>query len=110
MKLESPQIEENRIAIIKNIAANKREIKNLEDVILMRLNNSDKERILEDRVLMEKLTESKEKSSEITQQLETATQQMSRINASREMYKTCARKAAALFFVINDLNKINPMY
>ena len=26
------------------------------------------------------------------------------------MYDNCAKKAAALFFVINDLNKINPMY
>lgn len=35
---------------------------------------------------------------------------MRRINENREQFKSCAKKAAALFFVLNDLNKINPMY
>lgn len=35
---------------------------------------------------------------------------MKRINDAREVYKPCAKKAAILFFVLNDLNKINPMY
>lgn len=35
---------------------------------------------------------------------------MRRINENREQYKSCAKRAAALFFVLNDSNKINPMY
>ena len=35
---------------------------------------------------------------------------MHRINENREQYKSSAKKAAALFFVLNDLNKINPMH
>jgi dynein heavy chain len=59
---------------------------------------------------MNTLNSSKEKSAEVKQTLEQAENVMKRINDAREVYKPCAKKAAILFFVLNDLNKINPMY
>ena len=35
---------------------------------------------------------------------------MRRINDQREVFRNCGRKAAALFFVLSDLSKIDPMY
>jgi hypothetical protein len=35
---------------------------------------------------------------------------MKRIDDTRETYRQCGRLASILFFVLNDLNKIDPMY
>lgn len=35
---------------------------------------------------------------------------MKRIDETRETYRVCGRVASILFFVLNDLNKIDPMY
>ena len=35
---------------------------------------------------------------------------MYKINETRDSYRSCGRVAAALFFVLLDLFKINPMY
>lgn len=35
---------------------------------------------------------------------------MKRIDDTRETYRSCGKQASILFFVINDLNKIDPMY
>jgi len=35
---------------------------------------------------------------------------MKRIDDAREGFRACGRRAAALFFVLNDLSKIDPMY
>ena len=35
---------------------------------------------------------------------------MKRIDDTRESFRSCGKRAAVLFFVLNDLSKINPMY
>ena len=35
---------------------------------------------------------------------------MKRIDDTRETFRPCGKRASALFFVLNDLSKINPMY
>jgi len=35
---------------------------------------------------------------------------MKKINETRETFSPCGKVAAALFFVLLDLHKINPMY
>ena len=35
---------------------------------------------------------------------------MKRIDEAREAFRPCGRQASALFFVLSDLNKIDPMY
>ena len=35
---------------------------------------------------------------------------MKRIDDTREGFRACGKRAAVLYFVLNDLNKINPMY
>ena len=43
-------------------------------------------------------------------ELESAEQNMKRIDDARESFRPCGKRAAALFFVLNDLSKIDPMY
>lgn len=33
-----------------------------------------------------------------------------KINEARELYRPAAQRASLLFFIINDLSRINPMY
>jgi len=35
---------------------------------------------------------------------------MKKIDDTRETYRGCGKQAAILYFVLNDLNKIDPMY
>ena len=56
------------------------------------------------------LTQSKETSDEVKTILDQAELTMKRINDTRSTFKPCAKMAAALFFVLNELSKINPMY
>lgn len=35
---------------------------------------------------------------------------MKRIDDTRETYRPCGKQASVMFFVLNDLNKIDPMY
>lgn len=81
----------------------------LEDKILRMLSES-KVNLLEDVTLISTLQTSKETSDEVKQNLEQAEQTMKRIDDTRETYRPCGKVASILFFVLNDLNKIDPMY
>lgn len=65
---------------------------------------------MENVELIDKLQSSKETSDDVKQALEQAEITMKKINDTREMYRSCGRQASILFFVLNDLNKIDPMY
>lgn len=66
--------------------------------------------LLEDVELVTTLGISKETSATVYTDIELAESTMRRINDQREVYRNCGRKAAALFFVLSDLSKIDPMY
>jgi len=56
------------------------------------------------------LAASKETSDRVKSDLESAEQNMKRIDDMREVFRPAGKKAAVLFFVLNDLAMINPMY
>jgi len=35
---------------------------------------------------------------------------LKKVDDTREIYRNCGRQASILYFVLNDLNKIDPMY
>jgi len=72
--------------------------------------SESKVNLLENVELIDKLQSSKETSDDVKQALEQAEITMKKINDTREMYRSCGRQASILFFVLNDLNKIDPMY
>jgi len=46
----------------------------------------------------------------VRSELESAEINMKRIEDTREGFRACGKRAAVLFFVLNDLAMINPMY
>jgi len=106
---ELPTLEIQKNEKLMTISKGKNLLLELEDSILRRLVDS-KINLLEDVELVNTLGISKETSATVGTDIELAESTMRRINDQREVYRNCGRKAAALFFVLSDLSKIDPMY
>jgi len=72
--------------------------------------SESKVNLLEDVALIDTLQSSKETSDEVKQALDQAEITMKKIDDTREQFRQCGRTASILFFVLNDLVKIDPMY
>jgi dynein heavy chain len=109
VQAEQPSLENTKNDVIQKIATNKATIIELEDKILRMLSES-KVNLLEDVALIDTLQSSKETSDEVKQALDQAEITMKKIDDTREQFRQCGRQASILFFVLNDLVKIDPMY
>uniref|UniRef100_H2ZI81 Dynein axonemal heavy chain 2 n=1 Tax=Ciona savignyi TaxID=51511 RepID=H2ZI81_CIOSA len=65
---------------------------------------------LEEQQLVNTLHSSKTISAEVSEQLQVSEQTERKIDAAREGYRPCAQRASILFFVLNDMGRIDPMY
>ncbi|XP_028438243.1 dynein heavy chain 12, axonemal isoform X1 [Perca flavescens] len=106
---ERPELEEERNALILQSAANKRQLKEIEDKILETLQSS-KGNILEDESAIEILDSAKIMSNEIGKKQQIAEKTEIKIAESREGYRAIAKHSSILFFSIADLTNIDPMY
>ncbi|XP_060913896.1 dynein axonemal heavy chain 12 [Labrus mixtus] len=106
---ERPELEEERNALILQSAANKRQLKEIEDKILETLQSSEGN-ILEDESAIEILDSAKIMSNEITKKQQIAEKTEIKIAESREGYRAIAKHSSILFFSIADLTNIDPMY
>jgi dynein heavy chain len=106
---EQPALEQNKNQLIEKIENGQNELKRLEDDILTRLQES-KISLLENVALIQALQTAKETQENVQQGLESSGNAMKKINETRDSFRPCGRIAAALFFVLLDLHKINPMY
>ncbi|CAM4719453.1 unnamed protein product [Caretta caretta] len=109
VRKERPELEEQKDSLVLNIAAGKRKLKELEDEILRLLNEATGS-LLDDVQLVNTLQTSKVTASEVTEQLETSETTEIKIDTAREAYRPCAQRASILFFVLNDMGRIDPMY
>ncbi|XP_034845406.1 dynein heavy chain 2, axonemal [Mirounga leonina] len=109
VRKERPELEEQKDSLVINIAAGKRKLKELEDEILRLLNEATGS-LLEDVQLVNTLQTSKVTATEVTEQLETSETTEINIDLAREAYRPCAQRASVLFFVLNDMGRIDPMY
>uniref|UniRef100_F6YZ23 Dynein axonemal heavy chain 2 n=1 Tax=Monodelphis domestica TaxID=13616 RepID=F6YZ23_MONDO len=109
VRKERPELEEQKDTLVINIAAGKRKIKELEDEILRLLNEATGS-LLDDVQLVNTLQTSKVTAIEVTEQLETSETTEINIDTAREAYRPCAQRASVLFFVLNDMGRIDPMY
>ncbi|KAG7518207.1 dynein heavy chain 12, axonemal [Solea senegalensis] len=106
---ERPELEEERNALILQSAANKRQLKEIEDKILETLQSSEGN-ILEDESAIQILDSAKIMSNEITKKQQIAEKTEKEIAESREGYRAIAKHSSVLFFTIADLTNIDPMY
>uniref|UniRef100_A0AAY4DTA3 Dynein, axonemal, heavy polypeptide 9 like n=1 Tax=Denticeps clupeoides TaxID=299321 RepID=A0AAY4DTA3_9TELE len=109
VNMERPDLERLKSDLTKQQNTFKIELKQLEDELLMRLSAAESN-FLGDNMLVEKLETTKHTAAEIEMKVLEAKVNEVKINEAREHYRPVAVRASLLYFIINDLNKINPMY
>jgi dynein heavy chain len=106
---EEPRLEQQKSELTVAVAAGKRQLIDLEDMILKLLSDS-KGSLLDDEALVKTLQQSKATSEEVTQQLRIAEDTERKIDEFRSGYRSAAVRAAVAYFVLDDMSKVDPMY
>ncbi|KAJ7315905.1 hypothetical protein JRQ81_002067 [Phrynocephalus forsythii] len=106
---ERPDLEELKATLTKQQNEFKIILKELEDSLLARLSAASGN-FLGDTALVENLETTKRTANEIEEKVKEAKITEVRINEARENYRPAAERASLLYFILNDLNKINPIY
>ncbi|KAG7190743.1 hypothetical protein KM043_006815 [Ampulex compressa] len=106
VRKEKPQLEEQKDNLVLTIASGKRTLKELEDRILYATTGS----LLDDLDLLNTLQTSKSTSIAVEESLAVTEETEKEIDLAREAYRPCSKRASILFFVLNDMNLIDPMY
>ncbi|XP_063046887.1 dynein axonemal heavy chain 11 [Engraulis encrasicolus] len=109
VNIERPDLEQLKSELTKQQNLFKIELKQLEDELLTRLSAAESN-FLGDTLLVEKLETTKHTAAEIEMKVLEARVNEVKINEAREHYRAVAARASLLYFIMNDLNKIHPMY
>ncbi len=109
VRRERPELEEQKSVLVTSMAAAKRKLVELEDEILFLLATAQGS-LLDDEKLVNTLQSSKTISEEVTMQLAVSEQTEKRIDIAREGYRPAAQRASILYFVLNDISSVDPMY
>ncbi|XP_055848919.1 dynein beta chain, ciliary isoform X2 [Episyrphus balteatus] len=109
VKAERPDLEELKAELTKQQNDFKIMLKELEDDLLSRLSSAGAN-ILGDTALVENLETTKSTASEIERKVAEAKITSQEIDKAREYYRPAAARASLLYFILNDLNTINPIY
>ncbi|XP_075307002.1 dynein axonemal heavy chain 2 [Odontesthes bonariensis] len=109
VRKERPELEQQKDSLVISIAAGKKSLQDLEDEILRLLNEATGS-LLDDVQLVNTLQTSKVTATEVSEQLESSEQTELKIDSAREAYRPCAQRASILFFILNDMGCIDPMY
>ena len=106
---ERPDLEKLKSDLTRQQNQFKITLKELEDNLLARL-SAAKGNFLGDYALVENLETTKRTAAEIEVKAKEAKNTEVEINLAREHYRPVAARASLLYFILNDLFKINPMY
>ena len=109
VKADRPDLEFQKSELTKQQNEYKILLKSLEDDLLMRLSSAGDD-IINDTTLVNNLEHTKKTAAEIEVKVRDAKKTSSEIDTAREIYRKSASRASVLYFILNDLNKINPMY
>ncbi|KAL8606951.1 hypothetical protein ACOMHN_041340 [Nucella lapillus] len=106
---ERPDLEKLKSDLTRQQNEFKITLKELEDNLLARLSAAEGN-FLGDYELVENLETTKRTAAEIEVKAKEAKNTEAEINLARESYRPAAARASLLYFIMNDLHKINPMY
>ncbi|KAK3261578.1 hypothetical protein CYMTET_29517 [Cymbomonas tetramitiformis] len=106
---ERPDLEEEKSQLVVEGAENKRQLKEIEDKILHVLSASQGN-ILEDEEAVKVLSASKVLSDQIAEKQKVAEVTEVKIDEARVGYKPIAKHSALLYFCVQDMANIDPMY
>ncbi|XP_074107880.1 dynein heavy chain 2, axonemal kl-2 [Cotesia typhae] len=109
VRKEKPQLEEQKDNLVLSIATGKRTLEELEDKILYLLSVTSGS-LLDDLDLLNTLQTSKSTSTSVKESLVTSLATEEEIDKAREEYRPCSKRATILFFILNELYMIDPMY
>ncbi|XP_052595155.1 dynein axonemal heavy chain 11 isoform X2 [Peromyscus californicus insignis] len=109
VSVERPDLEKLKLVLTKHQNDFKIELTQLENDLLLRLSAAEGS-FLDDTDLVERLETTKATAAEIEHKVIQARENERKINETRECYRPVAARASLLYFVINDLRKINPIY
>ncbi|GBG29459.1 Dynein heavy chain 1, axonemal [Hondaea fermentalgiana] len=109
VKSERPDVEEKKNKLVTTMAADAKQLKDLEAKILQLLSESTGN-ILDDEVLINTLADSKTTSAIIHERVEESKKTQVSIEEARASYRPVATRGAIIYFVIADLTQIDPMY
>ncbi|KAI5711239.1 hypothetical protein M8J75_015345 [Diaphorina citri] len=109
VRKEKPELENIKDDLVVKISEGKKTLKNLENELL-RLLNESKGSLLENSELIDTLQSSKKISKSVNEQLRNSLVAEKEIDKAREGYRSSAVRASILFFVLNALSRVDPMY
>ncbi|XP_025057963.1 dynein heavy chain 9, axonemal [Alligator sinensis] len=109
VSMERPDLEELKSDLTKQQNGFKITLKTLEDNLLSRLSSASGN-FLGDTELVENLEITKQTAAEIEEKVQESKVTETMINEAREHYRPASARASLLYFIMNDLNTIHPMY
>lgn len=109
VKAERPDLETLKSDLTTQQNYFKITLKHLEDDLLVRLASAG-ENVLADPTLVFNLEKTKKTAAEIENKVIEARATAKEIDTARENYRRVAERASILYFILNDLHRINPMY
>ncbi|NXY74435.1 DYH9 protein, partial [Glareola pratincola] len=109
VNMERPDLEELKSNLTKQQNGFKITLKTLEDNLLSRLSSASGN-FLGDTALVENLEITKQTAAEIEEKVQESKVTETKINEAREHYRPAAARASLLYFTMNDLHAIHPMY
>eukprot|EP01135_Chromosphaera_perkinsii_P000405 Nk52_evm52s78 gene=Nk52_evmTU52s78 len=109
VRKEKPELEQQKDELVISMASGKKKLLDLEDEILYLLNNS-KGSLLDDEKLVLTLQSAKSTSTEVKKQMLISEETEVKIDQAREGYRPAAQRASVLYFVLNDMASVDPMY
>ncbi|BFF92572.1 dynein beta chain ciliary [Drosophila madeirensis] len=109
VKVERPDLESMRTRLTQQQNHFKITLKFLEDDLLARLSSAG-DNVLEDVTLVMNLEKTKKTADEIEIKVAEAKITGVQIDSAREAYRPAAERASIIYFILNDLFKINPIY
>ena len=108
-RLEEPDIEAQNLELIRNIVYDQKKLQEIEESILQSISETTGN-ILDDGKLINSLKNSKTISYEIVERMKESEKTKKIIDFSIEKYKKIAIRGSLIYFVIESLGFINPMY
>ncbi|ESO06977.1 hypothetical protein HELRODRAFT_171012 [Helobdella robusta] len=106
---EQPELEVLKADLTRQQNEYKITLKHLEDSLLARLSEASGN-FLGDYELVENLETTKRTSADVEEKVKEAKVTEAKINEFREAYRVAGSRGSLLYFILNDLNKIHPMY
>ncbi|XP_026986875.1 dynein axonemal heavy chain 9 [Sagmatias obliquidens] len=109
VSMERPDLEKLKSDLTKQQNGFKITLKTLEDNLLSHLSSASGN-FLGETALLENLEITKQTAAEVEKKVQEAKVTEVNIKEARERYRPAAARASLLYFIMNDLSRIHPMY